>query len=51
MNKDDAARIQAAQAKGGKDVGAGSFPARAQSAADKNANANKQPTNNSEKPK
>ncbi|KAL2115341.1 hypothetical protein VTJ04DRAFT_9596 [Mycothermus thermophilus] len=40
MDKEAAARIQSAAAKKGDDVGPDSFPARAQSAADKNANAN-----------
>lgn len=38
-SKSDAQRIQSTQATGGKDTGAGSFAARAQSAGDKNANA------------
>ncbi|KAF2003043.1 hypothetical protein P154DRAFT_429674 [Amniculicola lignicola CBS 123094] len=40
MTKSDSSRIQSTQAKGGKDTGAGSFSARAQSAGDKNANTN-----------
>ncbi|KAG6016778.1 hypothetical protein E4U54_000461 [Claviceps lovelessii] len=39
MSKSDAARIQSTQAKAGKDTSAGSFPARAQSAADRHNNA------------
>jgi len=35
----DASRIQSTQAKGGADTGKGTFPARAQAAAAKNANA------------
>ncbi|KAG6036734.1 hypothetical protein E4U41_005522 [Claviceps citrina] len=38
MTKDDAARIQSANATAGKDMSSSSFPATAQSAADKNAN-------------
>ncbi|KAI8369011.1 hypothetical protein BD560DRAFT_435361 [Blakeslea trispora] len=38
MDKEAAARIQSSNAKSGQDVGKGSFPARAQSAADRNAN-------------
>ncbi|KAK4697869.1 hypothetical protein P7C71_g268, partial [Lecanoromycetidae sp. Uapishka_2] len=41
MSKSDASRIQSSQATGGKDTGAGSFAARAQSAGDKNTNASK----------
>ncbi|EFQ35195.1 uncharacterized protein GLRG_10339 [Colletotrichum graminicola M1.001] len=40
MTKEDAARIQSAQAQGGKDMSSGGFAARAQSAGDRNANAN-----------
>ncbi|KZT63579.1 hypothetical protein DAEQUDRAFT_733654 [Daedalea quercina L-15889] len=36
MNKSDASRVQSAQAKSGGDTSKGSFPARAQSTADKN---------------
>lgn len=41
MTKEDAARIQSSQAKGGHDMGPGGFAARAQAAGDKNANAGK----------
>ncbi|KAF2743456.1 hypothetical protein M011DRAFT_480803 [Sporormia fimetaria CBS 119925] len=40
MTKDDASRIQSTQATGNKDTGKGSFASRAQSAGDKNSNAN-----------
>lgn len=40
MTPADAARIQAAQAKGDKDMGPGGFAARAQAAAARNENAN-----------
>ncbi|KAK1595110.1 uncharacterized protein LY79DRAFT_668305 [Colletotrichum navitas] len=40
MTKSDASRIQSAQAQGGKDMSSGGFAARAQSAGDRNANAN-----------
>ncbi|KAG5919296.1 hypothetical protein E4U42_006560 [Claviceps africana] len=39
MSKSDAGRVQSTQAKSGADVGAGTFAARAQSAGDRNANA------------
>ncbi|KAF2117996.1 hypothetical protein BDV96DRAFT_644329 [Lophiotrema nucula] len=42
MTKSDASRIQSTQATSGKDTGAGSFAARAQSAGDKNANSGQQ---------
>ncbi|KAI9667136.1 MAG: hypothetical protein M1831_001313 [Alyxoria varia] len=38
MSKSDASRIQSSQTTGGKDTGAGSFAARAQSAGDRNTN-------------
>ncbi|GKZ24991.1 hypothetical protein AbraIFM66951_000465 [Aspergillus brasiliensis] len=38
MNKSDASRIQSSQAQGGKDMSSGGFAARAQAAADRNAN-------------
>ncbi|KAK5212296.1 hypothetical protein LTR47_007155 [Exophiala xenobiotica] len=40
MTKSDAARIQSSQAKSGGDMSSSGFPARAQGAADRNANAN-----------
>ncbi|KAK2013662.1 hypothetical protein LZ32DRAFT_657751 [Colletotrichum eremochloae] len=40
MTKEDASRIQSTQAQGGKDMSPGGFAARAQGAADRNANAN-----------
>ncbi|KAK1965797.1 hypothetical protein LY78DRAFT_681413 [Colletotrichum sublineola] len=40
MTKEDASRIQSTQAQGGKDMSSGGFAARAQGAADRNANAN-----------
>ncbi|KAJ9495747.1 hypothetical protein H2202_008790 [Exophiala xenobiotica] len=40
MTKSDAARIQCSQAKSGGDMSSSGFPARAQGAADRNANAN-----------
>ncbi|KAJ9604280.1 hypothetical protein H2200_011114 [Cladophialophora chaetospira] len=40
MTKRDASRIQSSQAKGGRDMSSKSFAARAQSAGDRNANAN-----------
>ncbi|KAK7894443.1 hypothetical protein LTR67_006204 [Exophiala xenobiotica] len=39
MTKSDAARIQSSQAKSGGDMSSSGFPARAQGAADRNANA------------
>ncbi|PYI10958.1 hypothetical protein BO78DRAFT_393488 [Aspergillus sclerotiicarbonarius CBS 121057] len=38
MSKSDASRIQSTQAQAGKDMSSGGFAARAQSAADRNAN-------------
>ncbi|KAK5459557.1 hypothetical protein LTS15_003686 [Exophiala xenobiotica] len=40
MTKSDAARIQSSQAKSGGDMSSSGFPARAQGAGDRNANAN-----------
>ena len=39
MTPEAASRIQSSNAKSGQDTGTGSFPARAQSAADQNVNA------------
>ncbi|OAL49835.1 hypothetical protein IQ07DRAFT_644118 [Pyrenochaeta sp. DS3sAY3a] len=46
MTKADSERIQSTQAKGGNDVGAGSFAAKAQSAGDRNAAAGAGTTKN-----
>ncbi|KAK6225870.1 hypothetical protein QIS74_01917 [Colletotrichum tabaci] len=40
MTQADKSRIQSTQAQGGKDMSSGGFAARAQGAADRNANAN-----------
>ncbi|KAM7202974.1 hypothetical protein V8F20_004221 [Naviculisporaceae sp. PSN 640] len=45
MTQGDASRIQSSNAKSGGDTGKDSFPARAQSAGDKNANASGQQNN------
>ncbi|GKZ79988.1 hypothetical protein AnigIFM56816_004197 [Aspergillus niger] len=48
--KSDASRIQSSQARGGKDMSSGGFAARAQAAADRNANVASSKTGSSHGP-
>ncbi|PYH71856.1 uncharacterized protein BO88DRAFT_403153 [Aspergillus vadensis CBS 113365] len=50
MSKSDASRIQSTQAQGGKDMSSGGFAARAQGAADRNANVAASSTRSSQGP-